>query len=78
MKNYLLITVIEMEIFTEQFGTKKDAQNKMHEEMALAGAVCDFLSTEYEVNDSYGYSEWPAYVMDGNNHNNYSWLIVAL
>lgn len=77
---YMLITVIEREIFTEIFPTHREAREKMITEMKEYGAEIpnECSEKEYECDDEFGFSEWSAYLNDGNNHDNYDWLIVAL
>lgn len=84
MKNrYMLISVIEREILIELFETKKEAQEKMREEIVrLAGIDEDIVAANPEYLDlsdgEMGWSENCGFVTDGRNHDNYDWVIVDL
>lgn len=78
-KKYMLISVCDREILTEQFNTKKEAQEAMHREMIEQGMVPEDIFYEQEYDDgSCGFGEDSAYVNDGVNHADLDWLIVAL
>lgn len=76
---YMLISVCDREIFTEQFDTIEKAQETMHKEMIEQGKVPKdiFLEEECEESD-YGFDSYCAWANDGVNHADYDWLIVAL
>ena len=78
-KKYMLISVCDREILTEQFDTKEEAQETMHREMIEQGKAPEdiFAEKEYE-DDDYGFGEDSAWANDGVNHANFDWLIVAL
>lgn len=78
-KKYMLISVCDREILTEQFDTKEEAQEAMHKEMIEQGTVPEgiFDTEEFEDYD-YGFGEDRAWVNDGNNYADCDWLIVAL
>lgn len=78
-KNYMLISVCDREILTEQFDTLQEAHETMHREMVELGRVPEhiFDNVEYEDSD-YGFGKWSAYANDGVNHADYDWLIVSL
>lgn len=77
---YMLITVIEREILTEQFETFEEAHNQMMKEFCEAAMVdpADCTEEESECDEEFGYCKWNAYVSDGLNHNNFDWIIVEL
>ena len=69
MKRYLLISVIDREIFTSEFDTLTQARTQMR--------------NEYIDSASMGCEEWElkekeAYVTDGNHHSDYDWKIIEL
>lgn len=70
---YLLISVIEMEIFPQKFNTLESAQKQMRKEYVDSGGVFEFVSDGEAHID-----EYDAYVIDGNNHDNYVWKIVKI
>lgn len=74
---YMLISVCDRDILTEQFDTKENAQEAMHKEMIEQGKVPEdiFDGKEYE---DYGYGEYSAWANNGINHADFDWLIVAL
>lgn len=78
-KKYMLISVCDREILTEEFDTIQKAQETMHEEMIKQGKVPKdiFTQEEYEEGD-YGFNDYCAWANDGVNHADYDWLIVAL
>lgn len=78
-KKYMLISVCDREILTEQFDTKEEAQETMHREMIEQGKVSEgiFNNEEYEDYDC-GFGEYSAWANDVINHANFDWLIVAL
>lgn len=78
-KKYMLISVCDREILTEQFDTKEEAQETMHREMIEQGKVPEdiFDNEEYEDGDC-GFGEYSAWANDGLNHSDFDWLIVAL
>lgn len=78
-KKYMLISVCDREILTEQFDTKKEAQETMYREMIERGKVSEdiFSEKEYE-GDNCGFGEYCAWANDGINHADFDWLIVAL
>lgn len=80
MAKYMLITVIEREILTEQFETKKAAKTQMLKELALYSQedVDELLTTSVFDDGKMGFGEDSAYLNDGLNHDNYDWRIVAL
>lgn len=81
-KDYMLISVCDREILTEQFYRKSEAQETMHREMVEFGRVPEsiFNGREcYEDRDSqYGFGPNEAYANDGLNHFDWDWLIVQL
>lgn len=79
-KKYMLISVCNREILTEQFDTKEEAQETMHREMIEQGKVPEDVFSEGEEYDDgdCGFSEYSAYANDGVNHADFDWLIVAL
>ena len=78
-KKYMLISVCDREIFTEQFDSLKEAQDMMHKEMIEQGKVPEEIFNEQEYDDgNCGFGEYSAYVNDGANHADLDWLIVAL
>lgn len=78
-KRYMLISVCDREIMTEQFDTKEKAQESMHKEMIEFGEVPEEIFNEQEYDDGdCGFGEYSAYVTDGANHADFDWLIVAL
>lgn len=78
-KKYMLISVCDREILTEQFDTKEEVQETMHREMIEQGKVPEdiFDNEEYEDGDC-GFGEYSAWANDGLNHSDFDWLIVAL
>lgn len=80
-KKFMLISVCDRKILTEQFDTKKEAQETMHREMVEQGRVPEYIfnidNEEYEDCD-YGFGEYCAWANDGINHADFDWLIVAL
>ena len=78
-KKYMLISVCDRAISTEQFDTLQEAQETMHREMVEYGKVPNdiFGAKEYE-DDECGFGEWSAYANDGLYHADYDWLIVSL
>lgn len=70
---YLLITVIEMEILTEEFPTYENAYAAMKKEFDNYGGDQEKIE-DGEAN----IHEFDAWIEDGNNHDNYSWRIVEL
>lgn len=83
MSKYMLITVIDREILTEQFSSLKEAQGTMHEEMITQGKVPEELfEAGLEENESEdrdcGYEPYGGYANDGINHADYDWRIVEL
>lgn len=78
-KKYMLISVCDREILTEQFDTKEEAQETMHREMIEQGKVPEdiFDNEEYEDGDC-GFGEYSAWANDALNHSDFDWLIVAL
>ena len=78
-KKYMLISVCDREILTEQFDTKEEAQETMHREMIEQGNVPEdiFDNEEYEDSDC-GFGEYSAWANEGINHADFDWLIVAL
>ena len=79
VSNYILISVCEREIMTEQFQSLEDAQDCMHKEMIDAGDIPEdiFNHSEYDDGD-FGFGKYSAYVNDGVNHSNYDWSIVEI
>lgn len=79
MYGYMLITVCEREIMTEQFHSLERAQKCMHKEMIEFGDVSEdiFDNEEYD-NGDFGFGKYSAYVNDGLNYSNYDWSIVSL
>ncbi|MDO5546884.1 MAG: hypothetical protein Q4F79_00135 [Eubacteriales bacterium] len=78
-KKYMLISVCDREIMTEQFDTKEEAQESMRKEMIEWGKVSEEIFSEQEYDDGdCGFGEYSAYVNDGANHADLDWLIVAL
>lgn len=78
-KKYMLISVCDREILTEQFDTKEEAQEAMHREMIEQGKVPeDIFDTEECEDFDYGFGEDSAWANDGINHADFDWLIVAL
>lgn len=78
-KKYMLISVFDREILTEQFDTKEGAQETMHREMIAHGKVSEDIFNEPEYEDFHcGFSEECAWANDGINHSNFDWLIIAL
>ncbi len=91
-KNYMLITVENREIMTEQFYTVEEAREVMHAEMREWGGVpqeiFDVFREEFppEVFDAYpeeyasgdfGYSDYGGFAK-GKNGEQLDWSIVAL
>lgn len=78
-KKYMLISVCDREILTEQFDTKEEAQETMHREMIEQGRVPEdiFNNEEYEDCDC-GFGEYCAWANNGINHADFDWMIVAL
>lgn len=76
---YMLISVYDREILTEQFETYEEAHAQMMNEFCYYGEISmsDCTEEESECDDEFGYSRWNAYVTDGKGYN-YDWLIVAL
>lgn len=79
MKCYMLISVCDREILTEQFSTLQEAQETMHREMIEQGRVPEeiFDHGEYEDTEC-GFGDWCAWANDGVNHADFDWLIVSL
>lgn len=77
---YMLITVIDREILTEQFDSYEEARKQMLSEFCYAADVDpeDCTELESECDGEFGYAEWNAYVSDGPNHEDYDWLIVSI
>ena len=65
---FMLINVVEREIYTSVCDTYEDAFNQMKEEFEESGGS-DY---DGEIEDYY------AYITDGNNHDNYDWKIVEI
>lgn len=79
LKKYMLISIRNREILTEQFYTKKEAQDTMHREMIEYGKVPEIIFEHEEYEDSdYGFGEYSAWANNGVNHADFDWLIVAL
>lgn len=80
MMKYMLITVAEREIMTEQFDTFNEARARMMKELCECGNIdpTDCTEEESECNSDFGYCKWNAYVNDGVNHGNYDWRIVKI
>ena len=74
MCGYMLITVCEREIMTEQFPSLECAQKCMHKEMTEFGDVPEDIFDNEEYDDG----KYSAYVNDGVNHSNYDWSIVSI
>lgn len=84
MRNYMLITVVDRDIYTEQFDTIEDAFNQMIKEMNEARCcdsddlvIPDSCDEEYDDGDM-GYHKYGGYLNDGANHGDYDWLIVCM
>ena len=79
-KRYMLISVCDREILTEQFDTKEEAQETMHREMVEQGRVPEdiFLEGEEYDDGNCGFGEYSAYANEGVNHADFDWLIVSL
>ncbi len=79
-KNYMLITVENREIMTEQFYTVEEVREVMHAEMREWGGVppevFDAYPEEYDSGD-FGYSEYGGFA-NGKNGERLDWSIVAL
>ena len=82
MDLYLLISVCEREIMTEEFGSYTEAKEQRDKEMleACLGDEEELREaleneTEYESGGSFGFDEWRAYV---NGHDNWDWAIVPV
>lgn len=83
-QKYMLISVCDREILTEQFKSHEEAHDAMKNEF-LDSLRCSpdedlmeaIYSGDYDDGDM-GFGEWSAYSNDGMNHANYDWLIVAL
>lgn len=78
-KRYMLISVCDREILTEQFNSLKEAQSAMHKEMIEQGKVPDdiFEESEYDDGDC-GFSKYSGYANDGVNHADFDWSIVEI
>lgn len=73
MKRYILISVVERNICVTLFSTLKETQNAMRDEFAKSGGDKDSIDDGMsEINDT------SAWVTDGNNHDNYDWLIAEI
>lgn len=77
---YILISVCEREIETSYYDSLESAQAQMHKEMIEAGAPEDIFVNDgemyyFEPEADYGYGTYCGWVSDGNNHDNYDWLI---
>lgn len=70
---YMLITVIEMNITTEKFDTLESAQARMKNEFESFGGCKEKI----EDNEA-SLGKFVAWIEDGNNHDNYSWVIVEI
>lgn len=79
-KKYMLITVVNREVMTEQFDSFKKAHDTMLEELSIYGRIDKkfFTSEEVESPDNWGYCRWNAYVNNGVNHEDYDWSIIEL
>lgn len=77
---FILISVCEREIETSYHDSLESAQKQMHKEMVEAGAPDDIFVDDgemhyFEPEADYGYGAYCGWVSDGNNHDNYDWLI---
>ena len=70
---YILIEVIERTITVETFDSLRKAQINMRKRVR----ECANLSDMEEGND-YEISDMSAWITDGNNNDNYDWLIEAV
>lgn len=83
---YMLISVCDREILTEQFPTHKDAVVQMQKEIAEAipggpeGEIIEAMVSgkDFEIEGLIAFGQWSGYLNDGANHGDYDWLIVAL
>ena len=77
---YMLITVIDREILTEQFATFEEAHEMMMDELRQYGGVCeDYLhDEEMECEGEFGYSKWSAYNHNWEKDIDCDWLIVEI
>ena len=77
---YLLISVIDREILTEQFQDYAHARKVLIQEMRTACPdipLETFLQEEYDDGEiGFGYER--AYVNDGVNHADYDWALIPL
>ena len=76
---YLLITVIDREILTEQFQEYDHARKVLIQEMRIACPDIPlevFLNEEYD-DGEFGFGHDRAYVNDGVNHADYDWAIIS-
>lgn len=81
MKKYMLISVFDREIFTEQFDTEEEAQAMMHKEMVEQGGISEDIFSEKEYEDDevgFGFGEDCAWVNNGFNNADLDWRIIAL
>lgn len=67
---YILITVVEMSITTEKFDTLESAQARMESEFESYGGCAEKIE-----DGEASLGEWAAWIEDGSNHDNYSWVI---
>lgn len=74
MKRFMLISVVEREIGYLFFDKLEEAQKQMREEMEdSCSSLEEWLEDdEAEITDMYGW------INEGNNHDNYDWLILDL
>lgn len=78
-EKYMLISVCDREILTEQFKTLDEARNQMYKEMVTEGRVPKNILYLNSYDDGeYGFDEYCSYANDGVNHANYDWLIVPI
>lgn len=76
---YMLITVVERDIYTELFDSLEEAQATMRMELFRLGLVSeDILGLEEYDDGECGFGDDCGYVNDGFNHQNCDWRIVAI
>ena len=77
---YILITVVNREIFTERFDTHQGAAKQMHKEMQEMGGIESEIfdggwGQEFD-GDYFGFDRWGGYI--NLDKHDLDWLIVAL
>jgi len=72
MKLFILITIIDRNILTSYHKTLKDAQEKMRREFQQYGGTPEKIKEQLA-----SISEFEAWIMDGNNQDDYDWKIIV-